>query len=221
MAWTLGQLGDLDAGSKVALLPDPPMVTHSVLENPYPLATVLCVAGLAAFVALNRAARARQALLAGTAGLALAVLVLAAGLMVTTTGELLIARTRELVAVTARADTAALSPMLAQDVSFTTMGTGAAPIGRNLLLTLVEKYPGGMYRVKEHSVSKAQGLADSANTARTQVRVRAVVEGIPNGSWWRLHWRCDGEKADAGAWKVTAIELMQIDGVRDLSEVRP
>lgn len=194
-------------------LPRPPLLSHHVLEQPWPAAGALVIGGILAAWVLNQRARAKAGVVAGAALCLLAGAVLLAGAIITTTRETLIQQTRELIATTARADTTALDRLLARDVTFRLFTTDRR-YTREQLLDLVRRYPGELYPVESHREERAAASIDGPNAARTQVRVvtrsaAATLYDLPLGSWWRLDWRRDGD----GAWRVTGIECLRIDGV--------
>lgn len=194
-------------------LPRPPLVEHLLLEQPWAAALALGLGGLLAAWILNQRARARAGLALGAAMLLAGATIAVIGALVTTTREALIARTRELIALTARADTRALDGLLAGDVTFRLFTTDRRYI-REELLGLVRRYPGELYPVESYREEQAAASLDGPNAARTQVRVvtrsaAATLYDLPVGSWWRIAWRREPD----GAWRVTQIECLRIDGV--------
>ncbi|MFN0132083.1 MAG: hypothetical protein ACKVW3_06075 [Phycisphaerales bacterium] len=197
-------------GVVISPLPSAPAFERFVLIQPWPLVGVLALAGLAVAFAVR--SRWRVAL-AGLLG-ALAGMVLAAGMMVTTDREKIAAATRALVDATARADIGALAPMLAADVRFVSElalpGVPGVGIGldRDQLLKQVADKLGREWTLKEHSVLEVQSTLDGPSAGRTQVRVRVVPEatGFPNASWWRIDWRREGD----GTWRVIGIRPLHV-----------
>jgi hypothetical protein len=214
----LGQRGDTPT---VSTLPAPPPLEHYLFESPWLPAVVLVFAAIVATWALNRRARAKQGALVGVGLLVLAGAVVLTAQMVTTTRESLIARTRELVAYTAKADTTALSDLLGGDVLLRAYFF-QEPMPKDVLLGRVERYMGREYPVESHKVDSASAVIDGRNAARTQVHVvvhnpSATMYNVPVGSWWRIEWRLDKD----GEWRVTGLECLQLDVVAAGQTVSP
>jgi hypothetical protein len=214
LALTLAQPGRAVQRPPVPALPDPPALERYLLEDPFYPVLLLIVAGVVLFFWLNQAGRGRQALLAAAACLAGAGAMFTLATLVTTTRETLLARTESLVGAVGRADTAAISAMLGPDVRATVL-SAPQEWNKEAILRQVESNlgPGGRWAVKEAEVVAAAAAVDGPNTGRTQVRVRVTLEalGLPSLSWWRLHWRRDSD----GAWRVTGIDVLEVDGVRE------
>lgn len=207
--------------ASVPALPAPPLLERLLFENPWPAIGALLAAALVAAWLLNKQSRAREGLLAagGLAVLALAVYIASA--VVTTQREVLAARTRELINLTAAADTTGLEPLMARDVTFRAFLTQQS-YQRDAILDLVRRYPGQMYPVKSHRIDRVQATIDGPNAARTQTHVttespEATLYNLPTGSWWRLNWRKDPD----GQWRLTGIELLQVDGVSPDTRYNP
>lgn len=205
----------------VPTLPRPPLLAHYVLEQPWPLVATLVVGGCLAAWLLNQRARARLGLAVGAGLVLLGAAVAIVGSAVTTTRETLIARTVDLIAATARADTAALNSILARDVSLR-FYTTSRRYSRDELLGLVRRYPGEQYPVESHRQESLSASVDGPNAARTQVRAithstSATIYNVPVGSWWRVEWRREAD----GEWRVSGLECLQIDGLPAGSNVSP
>ncbi len=218
----LGQAGTNPDAANIPGLPPAPWVELTLFESPWTAVVVLVALGGVLFWWFNRAQQARTGAVALGASLVAAVALGLTSHFVTTERERLIARTEALVAAVAKADTTALSSMLAPDVRVTVFerdrGFTADSIPR-----WVDDHmrPGtGNFAIREHSVGSATATIDAPNAARTQVHVRVTPEflGITTGSWWRLHWRRDGAEG-TGSWRVTQIEAMQIDAVPQGTDV--
>jgi len=200
-------------------LPPVPLLERWVLENPWPPVIGLAAAGVVVFFILNArgGGGARQGALAAGALALVAALCVVTSFLVTTQREVLVQRTRELVAAAAQPDLRALAPMLAEDVGLRVLGR-AYTEDKAGIVGLVDRYIGSEYRVTRHSVPSVtahtdDGGAGSAGAAggRTLARVRVEVDGMTNRSWWRLTWRRSG--VAAGEWTVVHIEGLQIDFV--------
>lgn len=215
LAWTgtLAQIPGLGNGAAVPMLPDPPMVEHLLLESPATPAAAFGIAGAAVFLMLNRAGRARQGAAAAGALVVLAAGLIALGASVTTARETLIDRTGRLIGAVSRGSASGAGQFLAEDVRATALRSFEAP-DKQAILNHVETDlgPGGRFAVKNAAVLASAAVVDGANAARTQVRMRVTVEalGAPSLSWWRLNWRKDPD----GQWRVIAIDVLEMDGMR-------
>lgn len=200
--------------SPVPRLPDPPALTHYLLESPWFAVVGLALGGAIALVVLNRQGRASLGAGIMLVGFALAVLLAVVAYLVETQRERLIRQTRELVTRTAAADTAALRPMLSERVNVVSALPLTLPVDKETLLDRVRQELGEAHPIAEHSTGGEQASIDGVNTARTQLRVWVqlhrdqAITGAPIGSWWRIDWRKEGDE-----WRVATITLMQLDGV--------
>ncbi len=211
----LAQSG-VNPGSSVPRLPAPPWFESVLFESPWTIAVALVVVGGVLFWWFNRVQQGRRGLFALAGGVGLAAALIVTAQTVTTLRERLKARTVELVDAVARADQVAMEAMLAPDVRVSVFGRDRGFTAESIVRWVdTMMRPGtGTYAVREHSESELGASIDGSNTARTQVRVRVTPESspLPVGSWWRVHWRRDGTGADA-PWRVTQIEVLQIDAV--------
>ena len=209
-------LAQILTDSPVPRLPDPPAITHYLLESPWFAVVGLALAGAIALIVMNRRGRAGQGATIMLAAFALAALVAIVASLVEPQREALIRQTRELVARTAAVDTAALGPMLSDRVSITSTPTLGItlPVDKASLLESVRRYLGDTFRIVNHSTGGEQASIEGSNTARTQLRVWVELDrdqamiGAPIGSWWRIDWRREGDQ-----WRVSGLTLMQLDGV--------
>lgn len=200
-----------DDAAAVSTLPPPPLLDRLLFEQPLPTAGGLLLAGVVAFLVINRTGEGRRALIAGGIAVLLAGGVLLVGVLVTTTRERLQARTVELIDAAATADIPRLEPLLSPDVRLGLWERDLAA-GRGRVLDSVKDYVGTRYKVKEHSVAWTSATVDGPNVARSMVRVRVRTEAtmydFPTGSTWRIDWRLEG-----GEWRASGIRCLQIDGV--------
>jgi hypothetical protein len=196
----------------VTPLPAPPLVSGLLDGQPWLISGILLFSALAVYQLTRNPAVARSGGLGAAAlvFLALALQVLAAA--ITTPREELTSATRTLVHATAGADTAALSPMLAEDCRL--FGPGGIPglsipsqgLDKPGTLRRVGETLGGSFRLQSHSIPEVQAELLSATTGRTQVKVHVVFDqSVPANSWWRIGWR-----KDAGAWRATSIEPLEL-----------
>lgn len=188
-------------------LPNPPLIEHYLLENPWPLVVVLAVGAMIAFTRLRAAGKPRHGALWG-----LILLIAGAGVWTLAswvqTGREAIARsTSALIGAAARADIPSLDALLSENLSLFRPGGGAG-LGKTDTLDRVQRDLGGPYRVREWAVLETQAMTDSASSGVTQVRVRVTLEaaGIPNISWWKIDWR----RGEDGAWRAVTIEPVSV-----------
>lgn len=186
-------------------LPAPPILEKWFLESPWLPALALAAVAALLFFILRSRNQPRQAAMGAGVPLLIAAAMIVLSLLVTTEREELAARTKELISATAAADLDRLAPMLAEDVGLSLLGT-ARNETKSGILGLVQRYPGSMFPVEEHSVHEITAHVDRAGGGRTICRARVVVQGVPNGSWWRVGWR----KNAAGQWTAVHIEALHI-----------
>lgn len=214
VVFLIAQSNPIADAADVPRLSDPPVLTTYLLESPWPVVAGLIAAGLAALWWMNRAGKVRRGVRVLLAALALAAGVAILASVVTTERETLRGRTAELVKATATADTNGLRDMLTDRVRVMAFGPVPMPDGKQAVLDAVRSYLVDQYPLKEHTIGAVQAIVDGPNTARTQVRawVKFKDGDLYNsaiGSWWRLTWT---RSAD-GPWRVSGIEVMQIDMV--------
>jgi hypothetical protein len=218
-------LGQLLVDSPVPMLPEAGVFERFVLESPWLLVGVVVFLALAAFLAFNKAGKLRQGVISLVAGLVVAGLAAVLGMAITTERERLQMRTRDLVRLTADANTSELKDYLDPHVKFSGISEVGSLHERDVLLESVRRYLGEMFKVRSHSLSRVGATIDGENVARTQVRVwvhvdkDAAMYDAPIGSWWRIDWRRDPVagaapgRADYGPWRVSRVSLMQLDGL--------
>ena len=191
-------------------LPAPPIFERLLFENPWLLAVILGVVGIAAGFTLFRAGRTRAGGIAALAMLALAGLAAFVSNTVETAREQLSAQTRELVRAAAEGDVPAARSLLAENARIT---GGFAIIqsvsGRDRVLQLIERDLKRYAGVNDHRVLEVRAHRDGPNLGRTHVRVRVEGNGYMNFSWWRLDWRDPGD----GTWRAINIEPLWIQGL--------
>lgn len=183
----------------------PPVLERWFLESPWLPAIALAAVAALVFFILRSRGEGRRAVLGAAAPLLLATAMIVLSMLITTEREKLAARTEELISATAAADLDRLAPMLAEDVALSLLGSTRDET-KSGILGLVQKYPGGMFPVEEHSVHEITAQVDRAGGGKTLCRARVVVQGVPNGSWWRIGWR----KNAAGEWTAVHIEALHI-----------
>lgn len=198
----------------VPQLAGPPALSYYILENPWPLTIGLAICGVVAMLILQRRGQPRQARIACILALTLAAIVAGLGVAITTPREVLRARTRELVALTAQARVTELRELLTEKARVGAFGSYFPGVrGREEVLASVNKYLGQDYRLASHEIGPVQAVVDGPNMARTQVRVWVKLNkdqemyGGSIGAWFRIDWMRDGD----GPWHATSISIMQID----------
>jgi hypothetical protein len=196
-------------------LPAAPLLESILFERPLPLVVLLVLAGLVAFVLLNRRGRAGAGIFALALGVALACGLWILATVVRTDREVVSEQTRELVDAAARTDRAGLSRLLHETAKLSIGGGGW--LERDEILDAVDRRLGATYKLHEWAVVKVEASVDSAEVARTQVNVRAETEAarVPNLSWWKIGWR----KAADGRWVVTSIEPLSVGGFASPGDV--
>jgi hypothetical protein len=208
---TLAQLGNF-INPDVPALPKPPAFERFVFEQPLLPAVALAVLGVVVLVALRNAGKGKAGLgvcaglVVGAAGL------LAAGAMVETDRERLLAAQDAVVAAVADADTGALETLLADDVRLRAprLRLIRSGLGKPGILTTVRTTTGGAYPVRDFGIIERQGVLDGPNAARTQIHLRVESEAAGGTfAWFRLAWRRDA----GGAWRVLEIEPLFLSGV--------
>jgi hypothetical protein len=215
----LAQSNPIADAANVPQLPDPPLLAHYLLENPWPLAIAAVFAGIVGFVVLNRAGKLRQGGRALLAAVLLAVGVIILAALVTTEREALQERTKAMVDLTASASTTELRDYLTERARVSAFGPVPMPQGKQAVLDAVQENLGSRFPVKEHSLGAVQAVIDGPNTARTQVRVwiKFKDEGLyagSIGSWWRMAWTRElTAGGEPGPWRVSSITVMQVDGL--------
>jgi hypothetical protein len=219
----LAQMGNpMSDAAGVPRLPDPPFLAYYLLENPWPPVTALAIGAAIAVVVLGRQGKQRQGTRAAAAALGLAGILLVLAYSVTTDREVLRRATRNLVDLTAAADTTGLRDQMTDQVRVGAFG-GQIPglHGRDDVLTAVRRYLGDQYPLESHQIGFVQAVMDGPNIARTQVRVWVNLKkdqqmyGAATGMWFRIEWRRDGNSP----WRASVITIMQIDGFGINSEM--
>ena len=191
-------------------LPDPPLVAHLLLENPWPLALTL-LALAAVFLIRAHRAQARGPVVGAVlcAGLAIGAWGLAAG--VTTQREHLVAQTRELVDSTLPLDTTVFSSLFAPDATL------RGPAGERWLSVeqMVAELAGSKHRLRSHRVREVQAWVQRPGRALTKLRISTVVgstraddRAVPTE--WLITW----EPEDSGSWRIERIQWVKLLGQR-------
>ena len=196
-----GLFGD---DASIPKLPDPPALEHYVLESPLGLIAALVAFGVVGMWALGRAGKPRLAWPLMGLSLLLAVGVYIASALVTTTREMLMIQTRELVDAAATGNSDVAGGLLDDGLTFTVLGR---PVNatKTRIIEFVRTDMTTRYKLKEHSISSETATIDGGNVPRTQAMA------YPNSSWWIIHWR---KASDTGLWRVSQIEAQHIQGAQ-------
>lgn len=189
-------------------LPGPPALTQYTLENPWPLVAVFGLLAILIWFGLSaRLPRRMGALLSGIAA-GCAILVAAAGMLITTSRERVIVQTRSVVRSVADGDVSGVDAALAESVAMLGWGEVASLDKSGILDRVrIDFGPGGRFRLREVGILELQASQDASDFARVQVKIRATPEttGYPFFSWWRLDYRLD-----AGRWRISGIEPISL-----------
>lgn len=215
IAPTLAQIPGLSSTPPVPPLPAPPLAARLLLESPWPLVIVLAAAAVVGFAVLRQLGKMREAVAVGAVGLGLACGVAMLGSSVVTARERLLLESRRLVGLVSRGETRGVGDLLASDVQATVLGA-ANTFDRDAILRRVEQdlAPGARFAVKNPAMLNASASIDGPTTGRTlfRLRVTVVAHEVPSFSWWMLHWRSE----PSGQWKVTGIDVLEIDGMKTM-----
>ena len=207
---TLAQLDQFF--TKVAPLPEAPLLDRLLFEQPLMLGAGLLLAGLVAVVALRNANKMKAGILALGVAVVLTAGVFATASMVTTDREALLELQDDLVRAVAEADIDALDQLLARDARMPSVSISllSGGLSRERILSVVASTTGGAYPVSDHAILDRQAVVDGPNAARTQVHARVESGGgAPTLTWFRIAWRLDPE----AGWQAVEIEPLFISGV--------
>jgi hypothetical protein len=186
-------------------LPDPPFLTHYLLESTTFPVSLLIAAGVISFLVFQSTKPKRARQLAGLF-LALAVILFATGAIVQTPREKAIEVTKQLVHSVANGDTRAVDAALTPTAALYT-DTQLQGQPKPIILEKVGIYfaPGGQFTLEDHAILEVQGYIASPELAQVQLKVRTTPKGYgPILSWWR----CDLTPAPSGSWQVSGIRYL-------------
>ncbi len=198
-------------------LPGPPLLEHALFEGPLPLVGGLVALGVVAAYLLNQRGRVGLAAAIGVGLIGVAAVVYTLAATVRTEREAVREATIRLVDAVARLDEPAMRALLAEDVRLfanarlAEVAAPAAGLDREQIIGAVRATLGGPYRVTEHRASEIEAALTGPNAARSQTRVRVVVEGwnLANNSYWRIDWRLGPD----GLWRAVSVTPWSIDGL--------
>ena len=185
----------------VPSLPRPPAAAHYLFEAPGLGVVALLAIGISVLVVFNRRAQIGRGVAIGGACVLAAAAWWMTARLVTTTREVLIARSGALVEAAGRIDTDALGPLIGDQVRVIPWRDS---IGRDDLLDDLESVVRGRGGVESARVVTSSATVDGPNVGRTLVRVRVELSApAPPLSWWRIDWvRSDGQ------WRAVRLEWL-------------
>lgn len=204
---------------KLRSMPEAPIPTMLLLENPWILAGVLTLTALGALVILNSRGKARLGLITAGIAAAVAAAVVLIASAITTDRESIRRRTSELIDAIARADATAVDRLLAPVATAGAEGRFGVEFTRDELLDEVRaaRANAGAYRsadgigVLEYRIREIRAGLASPTIGRTQANVVITpsASNFPTGTWWELDW----DKHPDGSWKVRRVELVWVAGI--------
>jgi len=189
--------------ARPAALPTGPIVSRLLFEHGAALAVGLVVVALLAAMALSRRQRGRAAVVVLGAGFALAIATALASALVATDREQLLRGARQLVRSVAQGEPEFARAVLHDTVQVVVRDEPIAGLTKKTLLELIARAP-----AQSAALLDNQAAVEGPGAGVSQLRIRAAADGVPSLSWWRLAWRKD----DAGAWVVTSIEPVLVNG---------
>lgn len=192
-----------------AELKDPPFLDRWVLEQPWPAAVALVVAGLLLFWALQQRAQAGKGLIALAICILLAAGAVVAGTLVETDRERLTRQTTQLVSAVAASDVATVDRLLSDGLVTLSAGDEVAGFGKPDVLAVVRGFDG--FGLTKWTQEFAGAGMDNRTVGRTRVTVKVEEAGgqkmfLP--STWEFAW----VKHNDGSWKVSRIECLTMFG---------
>lgn len=194
----------------VSRLPAAPMLERWVLEEPIPALIILVLAGVIAFVLLNRAGRGRDAMLAAAGGIFLGAGVWALALLVQTDREGLRAEAARAVSLLMASDVQGVEGMLADGVSVRLVGRDTQETKASILEHIRRGTVLRYVRPTGWSISGDRAVIEGESRGKTQMRVVVETEIAGRvGSWWLIHWQRDA----SGRWRIREVEAQHIDFV--------
>lgn len=185
-------------------LPAAPFWEVWLLEEGFRTAAVLAVLAAAGAFTLRAVGRSKDGARVLAVGLVLAAGAWVTSKLIETGRETIGASSRALVHAAARADTAELDRLLADDLNL----FAGRSYDKDGVLALTRDRLGGPWKLKSWSVLELQASTDAPTRGQTQVKVRVVPEatGFPDISWWKLDWRLDPQ-----GWRVIGIEPVSVN----------
>ncbi|MBN4052770.1 hypothetical protein JYU07_00660 [Roseiflexus sp. AH-315-K22] len=182
-------------------LPDAGFVERFVLDGPVVLMLVLLVGAFGALVVCRSMGKPRRGMTIALVLVATAAGAWVAASLIETDREAIKRSSRALIAAIATVDTASLDRLMADNV---VMRYRYSPgdIGKDEIISHVQRYLGRQYPIKSHAVLHSEATLESKSVGRSQIQVQAAAEmGASLTSWWRLDWAKD----TSGRWRVSRI----------------
>lgn len=191
------------------MLPDPPFFEHHLLESPWALAATLALIGVVLFVHGARRLNRRVVIVAGVSMLlGIGVVVLAT--FVTTTRELLIARTREMIAATAPLDLPRLRGFVASGAQL--VGPDGSPwLDAEEIFRELESAT-HRFSIVAQDAGRLTAETPAPTLGRTSLHVRTTFGGRPPSAPIATDWVFTWEKQTDGRWRVTRLQWMLLQG---------
>lgn len=190
-------------------MPDPPSVsslTYYLFDNPWPLTVVLVVIAIVMAVSARRSGR-RDLLRAAAIPAILAIIVLATGYLVTTSGERAGQIARRLVAAAEQADVPGAMGLFSDDAMMALIDPRNPGVGIKVIRDRVELVE-GRYRIDSARITSLKTYSAAGDRGVAHLRVTASFSsayGYPTPSSWVIEVRPD----DDGQWKITHITFVE------------
>ena len=188
--------------------PDVGLFTRYVLENPYPLGVgLLVVALIVGWLGLRDGRSDRIAI--SMVSLLLAAGVLAAGLLVATSGERARRVARQLVDAAVSKDLVGAANLLADDAQFQLGSVTNISHDRDFIIAGLSRFA-GRYTIRDNKITMLNGYSESRDAAT--VHLACWTEANDYGMHTPSQWVLRIERQDDGTWKVTRITCISISG---------
>lgn len=194
------------ASSIVGSLPSPPLVEAWLFEMPWVPASVLVVLALVMLVALNRRAQLRAGVIACSAMVGAAVVILAAGLLVETTREELKRLNIEFIGAFVAGDSQRVGELVSERMVFTVGGSAETGFGRTEAVRSAAEVE--RLQIRGYSIDWRGAAVEGARSARTRFLIR-VESGLGGMTFlvWEFGWVKEEE-----SWRITALRLQRVNG---------
>ena len=188
--------------------PDVSLVTRFIFENPYPLGGVLLVVGvILGWLGLRdgRTDRLRLAVVPIVLGLA----ILAAGLLVITSGERARRVTRQLVEAAIAGDLVAARNLLSDSARFHFAAATNVSHDVDFMMAGLELL-GRQFTIEDNSITMLKGYSESSDTA--EVHLACWTREASWGQYTPSQWVLRIQRQDDGSWKVTSLTWVSVLG---------
>ncbi len=190
-------------------LPNPPFFEHYLFEAPGTLATMFALVGLVLFIQGTRRLNRRVVIAAGVS-VALAGGVVLLAFWITTTREMLIAQTREMIAATAPLDLSRLRRYVAPGAQL--LGPDGSPWLSsdeifNELASATQRFS-----IVAQDARRLQAETSTPNIGRTSAHIRTTFGGQSSSSPVVTDWIFTWEMQPDGLWRITQFQWMLLQG---------